>query len=209
VIGKNSVRVQKRLFSLRLLTNSTIEGPNHVQTSPNFVGMITKFLWTRPQNESMNHSMIWEESKKFWARMRFSQEHKNFDSRRLVISGELALGQMDENHFKGSRDHQETTPHLVHKNWKRKSNFNQTRHENERNWDKIKTPEGTRREGPPFPTDPLTKSLESIVQILERGGGAERQGERESARDRGRAALFLRQGKGKRARERERLWGGI
>ena len=53
-----------------------------------------------------------------------------------------------------------------------------------------KTPEGTRREGPPFPIDPLTKSQESMAQILERGDGAERQGERGGARLKGGAILF-------------------
>ena len=66
-----------------------------------------------------------------------------------------------------------------------------------------KTPEGTRREGPPFPIDPLTKSQESMAQILERRGGAERQEEGGGARLRG-AVLFC---SGKVQGEKERREG--
>ena len=41
---------------------------------------------------------------------------------------------------------------------------NEAQDEQER--DEFKTPEGTRREGPPFPIDPLTKSQEFISKIL-------------------------------------------
>ena len=62
--------------------------------------------------------------------------------------------------------------------------------QDEQELDEFKIPEGTRREGPPFPIDPLTKSQESMAQILERGDGAERQGERGGARLKGAAILF-------------------
>ena len=90
--GARKIRNQRGFSSPRFLTNSTIEGPNHVQTLPNFVDMITKDLWTYPRKKSMNHSMVWEESRNSRARTGFSLERENFDSRRLVIPGGLALG---------------------------------------------------------------------------------------------------------------------
>jgi hypothetical protein len=72
--------------------NSMIEGSNQVQISPKYIGTITKVLWTCPQKESMNQSTVWEESKKFRARLGFSQEYNNFDSGGLVIPEGIALG---------------------------------------------------------------------------------------------------------------------
>ena len=86
----------------------------------------------------------------------------------------------------------------------RKIEFQTNEAQDERNRTEFKTPEGTRREGPPFPIDPLTKFQESMAQILERGGGAERLGERGGARLKGEAVLFW-QG----AKEREERVRGI
>ena len=94
-VGLTGVRkntVQRRFSSPWSLKNLTIDGPNHIQSSPNFVGTITKDLWTCPREESTNYSMVWEESTKFEVRLGFSQECKNFDSWWLVIPGILALG---------------------------------------------------------------------------------------------------------------------
>ena len=68
-----------------------IGGSNRVQTSPNFVGTITKGLSTCPPKESTNHSMVCEESKKIQARTGFSQKCKNVNSRELVNPSDLAL----------------------------------------------------------------------------------------------------------------------
>ena len=73
---------------------------------------------------------------------------------------------------------------------------NETQDEQER--DEFKTPEGTRRKGPPFPINSLTKSQESMAQILERTGREPRG--REGAWDEGE---WLCSGAGKE-QERER-----
>ena len=66
-----------------------------IKSSPNltnFVGTITKGLSTCPPKESTNHSMVCEESKKIQARTGFSQERKNFNSKKLVNLRVLGLG---------------------------------------------------------------------------------------------------------------------
>ena len=80
----NSVRVQKSFSSPRPLETSMIGGSNQVQRGSNFVGTNTETLWTCPRKESMNYSMIWEESRNSRARTGFSQERKNFVSKELV-----------------------------------------------------------------------------------------------------------------------------
>ena len=76
MIGKNSVRVQKRLFSPRPLESLMIGGSNQVQRSSNFAGIITKDLWTCPRKESTNHSMVWEKSKNSDKKQGFSLERQ-------------------------------------------------------------------------------------------------------------------------------------
>ena len=91
------------------------------------------------------------------------------------------------------------------KNRQRKIEFQTNEAQDERNRSEFKTPEGTRREGPPFPINLSTKSQEFILQNLplekrreeQRGGeegawemrgrwsgllGARREGERRGVR---------------------------
>ena len=51
-------------------------------------------------------------------------------------------------------------------NRQRKIEYQTNEAQDERNRSGFKTPEGTRREGPPFPFNLRTKSQESILQIL-------------------------------------------
>ena len=88
---KNSARAQKRFFSPRHLKNSMIGESNQVKISPNFVGMITRDLWTCPRKESTNHFMVREESRNSRAKTRFSQKRKNVNSRELVNPSDLGL----------------------------------------------------------------------------------------------------------------------
>ena len=61
-------------FSSRPSESLMIGGSNQVQRSSNFAGMITNDLWTCPRKESMNHSMVWEESKNSEKKRGFSWE---------------------------------------------------------------------------------------------------------------------------------------
>ena len=59
-------------------------------------------------------------------------------------------------------------------------NFNQNEAQDEQERDEFKTPEGTRREGPPFPINLSTKTQNSMVQLLllEKRGREQREGQR-------------------------------
>ena len=67
-------------------------------------------------------------------------------------------------------------------NRQRKIEFQTNEAQDERNQSEFKTPEGTRREGPPFPHDLNTKSHQSIAKILP----LEKKGEEEQERREGR-----------------------
>ena len=108
------------LSSPRSLENLMIECPNQVQISPNFVGMITRDLWIRPRNESTNYSMVWEKSTKFKARLGFSQELKNVDSKELVNPKRFVLSNIAWIHTKSSENHHKFVHH-GHTNGNKKS----------------------------------------------------------------------------------------
>ena len=128
MIRKNSVQAQNGFFSPRPERNS-IEWSNQVQISPNFVGMITKELWTRPWKEFTNHSMVWEESKNSEQKQGFSLERQELwfkwtrDSRGIstmldVLESLQRLTRSSENH--SSSRAQDSS------NWK--SNSSKTKH---------------------------------------------------------------------------------
>ena len=160
---KNSARAQNEFFSSPLLRNSMIEGPNQVQISPNFVGMITKDLWTYPRKESTNHSMIWEESREYRARTGFSQERKNFVSKELVNPSRFVLSKEWWIHYKGLREVLRSRASWSHK---RKPKFVTNKAPGVRDRNEIKSPKGTRREGPPFPFNLSTSTQKSIAKNL-------------------------------------------
>ena len=159
---ENSVRVQKHFSSPHPLENSMIEGSNQVQRGSNFVGTITKTLWTCPRKESMNYSMIWEESRNSRARTGFSQERKNFVSKELVNPRRLAQRKEQWIHLKELIEELRSRASWSHK-WKPKIVTNKA--QDVWDWNEIKSPERTRREGPPFPINSRTKSQESISKI--------------------------------------------
>ena len=63
------------------------------------------------------------------------------------------------NHYKESRSHQESSHQLVLMNRQKKIEIQSNETQDEQERDEFKTPEGTRREGPPFPINLRTKSL--------------------------------------------------
>ena len=68
-----------------------------------------------------------------------------------------------------------------------------------------KSPEGTRRKGPPFPANPWYKVSNFHHKILTLGEKREEEEEQGGGNGKSTALLFLRQGKGKNwERERER-----
>ena len=160
---ENSVRVQKSFSSPRPLETSMIGGSNQVQRGSNFVGTITKTLWTCPRKESTNYSMIWEESKNSWARTGFSQEHKNFVSKELVNPSRFVLSIERWIHYKGLREVLRS-----HASWshKRKPKFVTNKAPGVRDRNEIKHPKGTRREGPPFPFNLSTRTQKSMAKNL-------------------------------------------
>ena len=65
-------------------------------------------------------------------------------------------------------------------NRQRKIEFQTNEAQDERNRSEFKTPEGTRREGPPFPINLGTKTQNPMVQLLllEKTGREQREGQR-------------------------------
>ena len=65
-------------------------------------------------------------------------------------------------------------------NRQRKIEFQTNEAQDERNRSEYKTPEGTRREGPPFPINLSTKTQNPMVQLLllEKRGREQREGQR-------------------------------
>ena len=154
---------RNEFFSPRPGKNSTIEGSNHVQISPNLVWMITGDLRTCSRKESTSHSMIWEESKKSRARTGFYQEHKNIVSKELVNPSRFLLSIERWIHYKGLKDVLRSRASWSHK---RKPKFVTNKAPGVRDRNEIKSPKGTRREGPPFPFNLSTSTQKSIAKNL-------------------------------------------
>ena len=144
--------------------------------------------------------MVREESRNSRAKTRFSQKRKNVNSRELVNPSDLGLIEAVWIHHKElEKPPKSRAPKLVKS--KRKSSHERiTTHEFDA---RSKTPEGTRRIGPPFPIKSNTRSQKSILQILplRREREEERKGERAHGRGERRACC-----PGKREREKEREW---
>ena len=160
--------------------------------------MITKDLWTCPRKESTNHSMVWEELKKFRARLGFSLERKNYESKEHVNPRRLALSKERWNHLKELREELRSRASWSHK---RKTKIVTSKAQEVWDWNEIKFPEGTRREGPHFPSISVQNPHKSMAKIPS---------PREE-RERGCTgwvvpALFWHRGK---EPEREGGWGGI
>ena len=160
---KNPARRRNSIFALGSIQDLTIGGSKQVQISPNFAGTITKTLWTCPRKESTNHSMRWEESKNSRARTGFSQDVKNFISKDLVNPRRFVLRRRLGIHHKKLRKGVRSRASWSHKR-KSKSITNKTQDVRKRN--EIKSPEGTRREGPPFPFNPVQGSQNPIDKFL-------------------------------------------
>ena len=160
---KNPARRRNSVFALGSIQDLTIGGSKQVQISPNFAGTITKTLWTCPRKESTNHSMRWEESKNSRARTRFSQDVKNFISKDLVNPRRFVLRRMVGIHHKKLRKGVRSRASWSHK---RKSKSVTNKAQDIRNWNEIKSPEGTRREGPPFPFNLSTRTQKSMAKNL-------------------------------------------
>jgi len=77
---KNKRARESRGFCTRQESMDSLQGAQRITTN----------LCSCPQKESTNHSMVWEESRKFRARTGFSLELKNFESKMLVNPRHLA-----------------------------------------------------------------------------------------------------------------------
>jgi len=82
-------------------------------------------------------------------------------------------------------------------------------HENQHKLTQSKSPEGTRRKGPPFPANPWYKVSNFHHKILTLGEKRGRTSEREVAHGREQPLLFLREGKEKTGPERGEGGEGI
>ena len=86
-------------------------------------------------------------------------------------------------------------------NRQRKIEIQTNEAQDERNRSEYKTPEGTRREGPPFPHDLNTKSYQSIAKILPLEKKGEEEQERREGETPGDRAAACSGRRGKRERE--------
>ena len=162
-ITKNPARAELGFSSPRSLKNLTIWWSNQVQRSSNFGEMKMMTSRTHPQNISMKVLTDWEESEEIGARAGFSLERKNFVSKELVNPGHFELSRDRWIHHKELREELRSRASWSHK---RKPKFVTDKAQDVRNWYEVKTPEGTRREGPPFPFNLSTRTQKSILLIL-------------------------------------------
>ena len=145
------------------IQNSMNRGSKRVQIIPNYAGRITRVLRTNPRKESTSQSMVWKESKIWQTRTGFSlktEKLKNLVTKRLVIPKGFVLGKRDWNHVKELKEPSQSRTSWSIK-WNRKSLQRKARSE----WDQneFNSPEGTRREGPPFPQNLLQKLHKSMA----------------------------------------------
>ena len=70
------------------------------------------------------------------------------------------------NHYKELRSHQELSHQLVLMNRQKKIEIQSNETQDEQERDEFKTPEGTRKEGPPFPINLSTKTQQSMAKNL-------------------------------------------
>ena len=99
-----------------------------------------------------------------------------------MIPEGIALGYKVLNHYKESRNHQESSHYLVLMNRQKKIEIQSNETQDEQERDDFKTPEGTRREGPPFPHN-LSTSVSRIYTSNPREEREEK--ERETEREGG------------------------